>query len=189
MTESMNDDLVARARAGDRSAQRDLVKQWEHSVYRVAWRIVGNDSAAEEVRQTVFLRMIEHPEKLPDADHFGAWIRRCTFNAAVTFLRRQRVRAAASLPESHSVGSNPPDQQAEDNEEANRLRQILDTLPPEERAILTLRFDEDLSFPQIAEILDRPPSTVKSQYARLLKRLQEELQDTLSSREEIDRHV
>jgi RNA polymerase sigma-70 factor (ECF subfamily) len=188
MTES-TDDLVTRARAGDRSAQKELVRLWEESVFRIAWRVTGSHSAAEEVRQTVFLRMIERPETLPEPARFSAWLRRCTVNAAITFLRRQRVRAASDLSVNHSSPSIPPDRQAAENEEVRRLRNVLDTLQPEERAILTLRFDEDLSFPQIAEILDRPPSTVKSQYARLLNQLHSQLQDSPGSREEIDRHV
>lgn len=189
MTESIDDDLVTRARAGVRSAQRELVTIWEESVFRIAWRVLGSHSAAEEVRQTVFLRMIERPEALPEPACFAAWIRRCTFNESVTFLRRQRVRTTAVLSEKHSVHSATPEQQAAENEDVIRLRNVLDTLQPEERAILTLRFDEDLSFPQIGEILERPPSTVKSQYARLLKRLHSQLQDSPSPREEIDRHV
>lgn len=189
MTESIDNDLVNRARVGDRSAQKELVKRWERSVYRIAWRVLGNDSAAEEVRQTVFLQMVERPEKLPEPTRFEAWIRQCAVNAAISLIRRERVRAASELPEGHSSRSVPPDQQAAANEEVDRLRRLLGTLQPAERAILTLRFDEELSFPQIGEILGRPSSTVKSQYARLLSQLHSLLKESVSPREEINRHV
>lgn len=189
MTVPTDNDLVTRARTGDWSAQKELVDRWQQSVYQLAWRVLGSDSAAEDVRQIVFLRIIEHPERLPHSARFGSWIRRCTVNEAITSLRRRRVRSTSELSVDPFEDSTSPDEQAAENEEVRRLRNILETLPPEERAILTLRFDEDLSFPEIAEILERPASTIKSQYARLLKRLHSSLQDSVSSRGEIERHV
>lgn len=189
MTVPTDNDLVTRARAGDRSAQRELVNRWQQSVYQMAWRVLGNDSAAEDVRQIVFLRMIERPEKLPQSDNFASWIRRCTVNEAITYLRRRKIRRTSELPMNQTAVAVSPVEQAEENEEARRLREVLQTLAPEERVILTLRFDEDLSFPEMAEILNRPASTIKSQYARLLKRLHSSLQDSVSSRGEIERHV
>lgn len=189
MVERIDDDFVSRSREGDRSAQKELVRLWEQSVYRIAWRIVGSDWGAAEVRQTVFLQIIEHPETVPESARFAGWIHRCTVNASITYLRRQRVRAGSELPQDRSSGSQTPDELAAEREEIQRLRHVLETLLPEERAILTLRFDEDLSFPQIAEILDRPASTIKSQYARLLNRLYSLFQNSCSTREELDRHV
>lgn len=189
MTEPTDNDLVAHARAGDRSAQKELANRWQQSVYRMAWRVLGSDSAAEDVRQTVFLRMIERPETLPDSTKFASWIRRCTINAAISFLRRQQLWTTSELTANQSSDSISPEEQAAEKEEVKRLREVLKTLTPEERAVLTLRFDEDLSFPEIAEILERPASTIKSQYARLLKRLHSSLQDSFRSRGEIERHV
>ncbi|MCA9072114.1 MAG: sigma-70 family RNA polymerase sigma factor, partial [Planctomycetaceae bacterium] len=161
MTVPTDNDLVTRARAGDRSAQKELVTRWQESVYQMAWRVLGNDSAAEDVRQIVFLRMIERPERLPRSASFASWIRKCTINEAITYLRRRKIRWTSELPMNQTGDSISPVEQAEENEEVHRLRDVLQTLPPEERAILTLRFDEDLSFPEIAEILNRPATTIK----------------------------
>jgi RNA polymerase sigma-70 factor (ECF subfamily) len=189
MPEPIDNDFVARARAGDRSALKEIANRWQRSVYQMAWRMLGSETAAEDVRQTVFLRMIERAETLPEPARFASWIRRCTINTAITYLRHQKIRSTSELTANRSDNSISPDEQAAEKEEVKRLQAVLQTLDTEERAILTLRFDEDLSFREIAEILERPASTIKSQYVRLLKRLHSSLEDSFRSRGEIERHV
>lgn len=192
MTALTEEELVKQLHCGDRAALQELVRRWEGSVYRIAWRVLGNAADAEEVRQGVFLRLLEKPGRLPEPARFAGWIRRCTVNAAVTAIRRRSTRPASGLPPDLVDTTTPPDRQAADAEEAGRLRRALDSFLPEERALLSLRFDEGLSFTQIGESLGRPASTVKSQYARLIGRLRSLLSglpEPSESSEETDRHV
>jgi RNA polymerase sigma-70 factor (ECF subfamily) len=145
-----------------------LVRRWEQAVYRIAWRVLGGADEAEEVRQTVFLRLLQRPGRLPKPDRFAGWIRRCTVNAAVTAIRRRRRHATSPLPPDLPAADDPS---SPDADEAARLRRALDTVAAEDRALLSLRFDEGLSFAEIGEALGRPASTVKSQHARLIERL------------------
>jgi len=189
MPESIDEELVKHAQKGDRSALEQLAKSWEQSVYRIAWRIVGTHSAAEEIRQTLFLRIIEHPEKLPEESRLDAWIRQCAANESISYLRRQHVRKTSPLSNNHPGLSASPVQQVAETEDVQRLKSALEKLEPAERAMLSLRFDENLSFREIGEILDRPPSTIKSHYARLLSQLHSHLKDSDSPHEEINHHV
>jgi RNA polymerase sigma-70 factor, ECF subfamily len=192
MTEPTNEELVKRLRRGDRTALRELVSRWEGPVFRIAWRMLGNAADAEEVRQAVFLQLLVSPGRLPDPQRFAGWIRRCTVNAAVTAIRKTKARPASGLPPDLVDETALPDRQAADSEEALRLREALQTFLPQERALLSLRFDEGLSFTQIGEALGRPASTVKSQYARLIGRLRMLLVGAVERSEpseETDRYV
>lgn len=149
-----------------------LVRRGEESVYRIAYRVVGRASDAEDVRQEVFLALYTRPERLPEPERYEAWLRRCTVNAAIACVRRRR-RSGDSEPPDEIVSSHvgDPGELAVDRDESRRLEAALGRLPPDDRAILSLRFDERLTFAEIAEILGRPASTLKSRYARLLERL------------------
>lgn len=186
MTSVSDEELVERIRAGDLTGRHELIERWQESVYRIAWRVLGNPNDAEEVRQTVLLRFLERPDSLPDPKRFGGWIRQCTVNAAVSLIRSRRVRSVSALPREVAGSRSDPEREVGAAEEANRLRTALETLLPEERALLSLKFDEGLSFSEIGEALDRPASTVKSQYARLISRLKTLLTE---STKELDRHV
>lgn len=104
----------------------------------------------------------------------GAWLTRCTVNEAITRVR-SRGREARALADraqsSPSADSRSPLQRLQQEEAGERLAAALSQLTPGERVMLSLRFDEDLTFRQIAEVLEKPASTVKSQLAGAIGRL------------------
>ena len=167
-------DLVQGIQRGDQAAFTALVRRWENAVLRIAFRITDDLQEAEDVRQTVFLRLLESSAALRQPEQFAAWVRRSTINAAISVLRRQKRRqttnAGFQLPSS-SNESTQPDQLAAAAEEAKQLGVALIELEPAERALLSLRFDEALSFDEIATVLGQPVSTVKSRAARAVRRL------------------
>lgn len=188
MSDLTDDELVKRVRHGETRFLRDLFHRWEASVYRIAWRIVGNAHDAEETRQSVFLRMIEHPELLPAPESFPSWVRRCTINASIALIRRRNRRDTEPLPRDLTGSIASPDWLVQITEETQRLQDAMDRVEPDERAILSLRFDEQLTFAEIGAALERPPSTIKSQYERLLERLKAALMESSRRTEETDRH-
>ena len=151
------------------------------AVYRVAHRITGSAADAEEVRQEVFLTLFRRPPAcLADP---GAWLRRCAANAAVNRVRshaRRRARHAAHA----EPPSAPPDPAAaaERSEEAARLRAALGRLPPEQRAIVALRYDGGLTFAEAAAALGVPVGTAKDRGRAALRRLRALLNEPEPSR-------
>lgn len=170
-------ELIERFRRGDAAAFTLLVRRWEAPVHRIAWRITGDAAEAEDVRQTVFLRLLEDPWSLRDAARFGAWIRRCAVNAAINAAaRRARIRGAGPDPSLDVRESEEdPAERAAAREEAERLSAALAGLPPAERALLALRFDEDLTFEEIAAVIGRPASTIKSRVGKAVGKLRRKL--------------
>lgn len=167
-------ELLARFRDGDRAACAELVRRWEVALGRIAYRITGDAAKAEDVRQTVFLRLLESHEGLDKPERIAAWLRRCAVNVAITELRRRKSdqRANAKLASGERIeAAGEPGKALAATEEAAQLRAALATLEPDVRALLSLRFDEGLTFREIAATVDRPASTVKSQIGAAVVRL------------------
>jgi RNA polymerase sigma-70 factor, ECF subfamily len=166
-------DLIARFAAGDRAAFTSLVRIWEHRLLTIAYRVVGNLHDAEEVRQTVLVKLARSPQKLPDASRFAGWLRRCTVNEAISCLRRRRSDdpKRAPLDDTLADRSPSPAEGAIGAEQSKRLLQAISRLDPDLRGLVSLRFDEGLTIREIAEVVQRPPMTVHSQLMRAIGQL------------------
>jgi RNA polymerase sigma-70 factor, ECF subfamily len=172
--------LVHRYCRGDRSAFAALVQIWEHRLLTIAYRVVGNVHDAEEVRQTVLLKLAQSLPKLDDSARFAGWLRRCVVNEAVTWLRRRnsetKRRNTFDADDADDADTSPtPPEQALAAERSQRLQQALGQLDPDLRAVLSLRFDEGLTIRHIAEVLEKPPMTVHSQITRAVGQLRQRL--------------
>jgi len=173
MTQQEDDHLFDRLRRRDPNAFAQIVRMYEQLMLRTAYRIVGQQADAEEVRQSILLRVWQSPEKLPPSSKFGAWIRRCVINESIAILRRRQreLQGNTNLPETSMPVVEPPDW----NDEAELLRKAMAKLEPEQRAMLSLRFDEQLTIREIAGILEQPHTTVQSKLKRSIGQLREQL--------------
>jgi RNA polymerase sigma-70 factor (ECF subfamily) len=167
--------LLARFVAGDVDALAALLRRWEDATFRLAFRVTGDHGAAEDVRQEVFLRLIENPTALARVERFSPWIRRAVINAAINWLRARQRRQEHEARWRHGAlrfdAADRSEERLEAGEEGEALRSAMLGLEPEDRALLALRFDEELTFAQISEALGRPLSTVKFRVERALQRL------------------
>lgn len=146
-----------------------LVDQHHAMVYSLALRMTGDRGLAEEIAQDVFLELDRNLGKLETADHACWWLRRVTMSRATDALRRRRVRGMdlwVALDDQHGV-------QAEEKGSplGARLEYLLTTLPEAQRAVLALRYQEDMMPEEIATLLEAPLATVKSNLQRGLKLL------------------
>jgi RNA polymerase sigma-70 factor (ECF subfamily) len=164
------DERVARARAGDLSAFGELVRQHQRAVFGVALRMLGDRPAAEELAQDVFVQLHRHLASIESAAHLRFWLRRVTAHRAID-RARQRARAA-ELP-LEAVAEQPAAGGDADPLLARQLREALGGLTPPARAVVVLRYQQDLDPTDIAEALDMPLNTVKSHLRRSLAVLRE----------------
>ena len=167
-------DRVPQLRNRDEEAFVEFVRVFEETMLRVAFRIVGDQADAEEVRQTFFLRIWQDPTRVPANGSLQAWVFRCVVNEAMTLTRRRKREKIL-----HERFGPPADEVAESptcNEEHRRLRAAMQKLSAEDRGVLALYFDDELSIRQIAEILRRPHTTVHARIKRLLTRLRAALE-------------
>jgi RNA polymerase sigma-70 factor (ECF subfamily) len=154
-----------------------LVDEHQSMVFSIALRMTGDRGLAEEIAQDVFLELDRNLGKLESANHVCFWLRRVTINRSTDALRRRRVRGTDLWVEVEDAHGLP----AEERESplSARLEQLLATLPESQRAALVLRYQEDLSPYEIAEMLKTPLATVKSHLQRGLKLLRAKAQSHL----------
>ena len=147
-----------------------LVDQHQSMVFSLALRMTGDRGLAEEIAQDVFLELDQNLGRMETPEHACYWLRRVTMSRSADALRRRRVRGMdlwVDMDEAHTVGKM---------EEASsplgaRLEYLLTTLPEAQRAVLVLRYQEDMLPEEIATAVDAPLATVKSNLQRGLKLL------------------
>jgi len=149
-----------------------LVRRHQAMVYSIAWHILRDRAVAEELAQDVFLSLHQHLADLESPEHVQFWLRRVASNRALDVARRRQRRPMLSL---ESVPEPAAMSQAGDPLLGAALRKLVAALPPKPRAIVVLRYQEDLDPAEIARVLDIPVGTVKSQLQRALALLRGKL--------------
>jgi RNA polymerase sigma-70 factor, ECF subfamily len=171
----VDDEWLARARAGEASAFTPLVKVHQRMVYSLALRMLSDRQLAEDLAQDVFLQLFRSLSSVESGAHLKFWLRRVTVNKAIDRLRRQPPREGAPLEEAEAIAG---DGSHGDPLLERRLRSLIGKLPAAPRAVVLLRFQEDLDPKDIARILNMSLNTVKSHLRRSLQALRERLGDT-----------
>jgi RNA polymerase sigma-70 factor, ECF subfamily len=159
-------------------AFRDLVERHQARVYSIAYRILGDSGAAEEVAQDVFLELHRSLRKLESEEHVAAWVRRVACHRATDALRRRAARGDRAA-EQYQDGMGLRPAVREFMPLMNRVEQLLLALPPAQRTVMLLRYQEDLEPEDIAVELEMPLATVRSHLQRAVKLLREKAQRTL----------
>ena len=181
MRETLGGDppgLLARLRAGDPRAFEELVIGYQHRVFGVALRMLGNRAEAEEIAQEVFLRAHRAVADFRGEARLGTWLYGIASRLCLNRLAspdRRMARGDAILAD---VTAATPDAAAElERAELDAaLRTAIAELPEERRLVLVLRDVEGLSYEQIAEALAVDPGTVRSRLHRARMQLKEKLE-------------
>ena len=157
------------------------IKRHYESLYRFAYRMLGNSEMAEDVAQEALLRMVHHRPQGLEGESVRRWLFVVARNLCMSHLRRRAARREEPLddaPEVPSPGLNP----AEIAQMAERSKWIRDTvaqLPPAMREVVILREYEGMNYAQIAEIANCSLGTVRSRLARAREELRKRLQPLL----------
>jgi len=170
--------LVERCTKGDREAFAILIRRYERPIYNAAYRVLGNADDAREVAQAVFLRIVERLDDYDAKHKFFSWIYRIALNEAIDVLRRNKREEPldddADLAE---VPGASPEQHYANRQLSGRIERALRSMKVEDRVVLTLRHFADLSYRDMAEVLDIEEKMVKSRLFEARRRLSELLAD------------
>jgi RNA polymerase sigma-70 factor, ECF subfamily len=164
-------DELARARSGDLAAFGQLITRHERSVYSLALRIVGGADIAQDLAQEVFMKLHSKISSIESNEHLTFWLRKVTTHRAIDHLRRRAQMPTTSLEDAPPLGAESTD----DPLWQAQLPLMLAQLSPAARAVVTLRYQDDLDPLEIARTLDMPLNTVKSHLKRSLELLREKL--------------
>jgi len=182
-------ELVARARDGDRDAFDELVRRHEDRVYNMALRMLGNADDALDLAQEVFLSAYRALAGFESKALFSTWLYRVTVNRCRDEMRR-RATVKHTRPRSLTQGRNPEDppgdppartgspvEAALARESQALVASAVSQLPEEAREVLVLRDVEELSYEEIASVLDVPVGTVRSRLHRARSLLRDRLRE------------
>lgn len=172
-TVSGDEELVERARSGDRQAFRALFLSHRHQVARVIQRLVPPNEL-EDVVQDVFLHVYRSLASFRGDARFSTWLYRLSLNVARMHVRKARSRPKLSFTGDHDdarllrVNSDTPLSESERHERVAALHRLLANLSEKKREALILHDFEGLSAEEISKIVDAPVMTVRTRvfYAR-----------------------
>jgi len=165
--------FIKKARNGDLSAFEEIVKRHQRRVYGVARRIVQRHDVADDVTQEAFLKAFQALETFDLSRPFAPWICRIAANLAINHVRSPRAREE-ELDEARAEAMHvveDPSSQALHAEADRELQRAMASLPSDQRAVLTLRVVEELSYKDIAEALGISIGTVMSRLSRAREKL------------------
>jgi RNA polymerase sigma-70 factor (ECF subfamily) len=169
--------LVERTLAGSEDAFAALVSRHQRRVYNLLARMLGNPALAEELAQESFIKAYTHLRSFNPDFKFANWILRIAHNAAIDVLRHRGPQLVSldepASEEQRPIGEalvDPRSDEAERRVDRRDLSQILGTalagLRLEYRRAIVLRYQQDLSYEEIAAITGEPVGTVKSHIHR-----------------------
>lgn len=192
-----DEELVARATAGDQESFNQLVVRWERPIYALAYRTLGREDDARDVVQEAFLRAFRGLKGFKGQAKFSSWLYRITLNLCRDWLRRQRRAPIVQVTDSSGedvvdIAEQMPSP-AESVEELVARREMsaavaraMAELPEEQRTAILMKEFHGLTFQEIADALDCPLSTVKTRLYQglsvLRRRLERQQADEASLR-------
>lgn len=174
----MNPDASVRIQLAPHSAQPDLQAIYERDfdgLVRLARVLVGESGLAEELVQDTFARLLERGTSLVVPDNMGAYVRTSLLNACRSRVRRLILERRHLSTAERQVGSPPGEHHGADDE----LRQAILKLPMRQRQCVALRYYDDQTVHQIAELLAVSPGSVKTHLHRGLERLRTLVEEEL----------
>lgn len=183
----MQDELlIRRAQRGDADAFEQLLLEHQKNVYNLCYRMAGNPDDAMDLSQETFLRAWRCLDQYQFASAFSTWLYRLCSNICIDFLRRRRRQQTVPLTFEDADGEEQtyavpdaqplPEEQVELKLTRETLAAAMAHLLPEHRAVLQLRVVNEMSYEQIADVLDIQIGTVKSRLSRARNQLKKILE-------------
>lgn len=169
-------ELVEKVKSGDRKSFSILVRRHQPGLLRLSLRFVKDRDAAEDVVQDSFIKAYERLNSFEARSSFKSWLYQVAVNTAKNKLRevRDNMKDIDDVP----LGVGAIAESSLVHQAVSHLiAKAVEELPFKQKTALTLRIYEDLSFKEIAEIMECPYDTAKANYRHALLKLREELQD------------
>ncbi|UCF19489.1 MAG: RNA polymerase sigma factor [Gemmatimonadota bacterium] len=168
-------ELAAAAQAGDREAFGRLVERYVGQARRLARAFLGNGADADDAAQDAFLAAFRNLGRYDLGRPFGPWLMRIVANAAADRRRRRKVRATEEIPAGTADSRPDPERQTLRRELRDVLEHALAALPERRRMAVVLFDVEGYSHQEIADVLEVPVGTVRSDVYHARRALREVL--------------
>jgi RNA polymerase sigma-70 factor (ECF subfamily) len=185
--------LMLRVKRGDRAAFASLVEKYRQPLFNFIFRTLRDEIEAEDVAQNTFLQVWKSRARYQRTAKFSTWLFTIARNLCLNEIRRRSRHPAESLEETHAEHDDQPSRQYEDKriflptddalhgELARKIEEALAELPENQRTAILLCRQDELSYEEIAEVLDCSLSATKSLIHRGRETLKEKLKPYLQT--------
>lgn len=162
-----DDKLIELTLAGEQRSYEALVRRYTRLVYNVAFQIVKEEGAAADVTQETFLKAYKALDRFRIGQKFKPWLLRIATNSALNVIRASSKHTSLDDLLIESPADEPRSKEDIESEVESKMLQeelsrVLATLKPIHRHIFLLRYQHDLSYEEISEVMSEPVSTIKS---------------------------
>ncbi|MEW6659310.1 MAG: sigma-70 family RNA polymerase sigma factor [Thermodesulfobacteriota bacterium] len=170
--------LVARAQEGDLPAFEELVKKYQREIYGLAYRLVLDAEEAKDLAQQAFLQAFVHIRSFRQQAQFRTWLFRIAINQCYSYLKsKKKFGDPVDCEEFVLVGEDSPEEDLVAQDRRQRLYAALQRLPAKQRAVITLKLEQGLSYEEISRVLGGTTGAARVNYCQALKTLKKFLQN------------
>jgi len=172
MYKCLDEQLVASYFKGDDESLEILIKCYLKPIYGFVYKYIGNIQETEDITQEVFVKVWRHLKRFNRQKRFKTWIFSIAKNTCIDWMRKKKTVSLDNLfVETIANQASSVENIFEKSNIMHSLESAVEKLMPKYRLVLSLRYNNDLSFREIAERLGEPLNTVKSRYRRAIDAL------------------
>jgi len=175
MSKTDDTKLIERCRSGDRKAFEALLMQYERPVFNAAYRMLNNRDDAQDITQSVFLKVFENFDQYDPSRRFFSWIYRITLNESINW--KSKTNRLTPLEIETADEGKGPEQQLDTEQASQSVQSALMTLTSDYRSVVVLKHFLGCSYTEISQVLDIPEKKVKSRLYSARQQLKDALED------------
>ncbi|MCU0453796.1 MAG: sigma-70 family RNA polymerase sigma factor [Bacteroidetes bacterium] len=176
MTAISDQELVEQFRQGREPAFNEIVLRYQERIYWVVRRFLNDHDDADDVVQDVFIKAARNLRGFRGDSSLYTWLYRIAVNLSLNAIRRKRVADFFRLDDIGDIASHDdigPDGRVEADEQRQLIESAAQQLPPKQRTVFVLRYYEDLSYEEIAEILHTSVGGLKANFFHAIRKVAE----------------
>jgi RNA polymerase sigma factor, sigma-70 family len=188
--ELSDETAVARARAGDADAFRVLVERHSHPLFRLAFRMTGNEQDAEDMVQETLLRAYRRIDRFDERASFRTWLYRIAVNCSLDLVRLRKRRSEFAGPvdpemedplDTLPAPGPTPDRMAMSDQARSRIAGALEELSAAEKTAFVLRHFENLGIEEVSRVMECRPGAARHSVFRAVQKLRRALKPLVST--------
>lgn len=165
------EEIIARAKEGEEGALEEIFIHYKDMIFNVCYRISGKREDAEDWTQETFLRAFSAIKKFRGESSLATWLYRIAVNVCLGNLRKKSTTSLEEIE--YKLG----EEEERDNDIVEEVQKVLSQMPPFYRTLLILRHFEELSYGDIARVLNISVGSVKIGLHRARKKFKEKMKD------------
>lgn len=180
MNPDIDFELVHKFVAGDESAFNDIVKKYQKRIYWHARQMLGDHLDADEVTQEVLIVLFKKLNTFNFKSSLFTWIYKIVTTRSLNYIKRKNIKRYLSFD---STDENEIQEKRDivddivNKEKLERIKKILETIPPKQRQVFVLRNFDQLSYEEISEITGKSVGGLKANYFHALKKIMEKVNE------------